>query len=137
MKSNQLHDLRALLDPFDACILECDGLTRVLHHVLEVYEIPHEVHFGRIHIGDRSLVHFWIEMPPYRVDYRARFWGADSPHGVFLISDCPAGLYEGRAITLGPLPASLIRLLAAPVPLQKAGQAQGSDGQTTGQGGSP
>jgi hypothetical protein len=110
--------LTHLLDRYDQCRLECDGLTRVLHTVLAVQHIPHRVVVGRIaHTPTHTAMspHFWIALEgEWRVNYRARMWLgdlADVPHGVFAVSDYPAVEYIGRRVELEPLHPTLFTIL--------------------------
>lgn len=49
--------IQKLLDPFDKCSLECDGLTRVIHTVLVREGIEHKVFLGRLTDGKTSIPH--------------------------------------------------------------------------------
>ena len=59
--------LKRELEPFDDLRLECDGLTRVLHRVLEDNNIKHKVMQGYVeHQNEEGLgipLHLWIELP--------------------------------------------------------------------------
>ena len=110
--------LRSLCDPFDACPLECDGLTHVLRHVLAVAGVEHRVFVGRL--GPGAIFHLWIEAGPYRIDYRARMWVPAAPHGVTLAEEAEPGLYRGEPQDLEPLPVFVLEALAWPAPLHLA-----------------
>ena len=57
--------------------------------------------------------HLWINVEPYRIDYRGRFWyqlDFDMQHlieqvpcGVFLPSNFPDVIYQGQAVEIKPL----------------------------------
>lgn len=88
--------VRTLLDKYDPCALECDGFTRVAHHVLFKHNVPHHVYVGTVTRGDDVIpLHYWIELPDGTiVDYRCRMWlGDDAPHGVF--APDPDYVYRG------------------------------------------
>ena len=114
--------LKALLDSYDACALECDGMTRVLHTVLSAQQILHQVVVGRIAHAPTCLAiepHFWIKVPScngqdLRVDYRARLWLGDRedvPHGVFAASDSFAVEYSGRVVEMSVLDSTVFEWL--------------------------
>lgn len=108
-------NLEPILSQYDACALECDGLTRVLHTVLTRRAEPHTVKIGRItntRTGATFSPHFWIELPTGQVvDYRAKMWlGQDAPHGIFTPTDTNV-TYEGEPVELEPLPDSLFQIL--------------------------
>jgi hypothetical protein len=83
------------LAKYDALKLECDGLTRVLHWVLQRAGVPHEIYFGEAFVyhpedehGDGNLVrpHWWIQCGDYIIDYRLGMWcdeEAKAPKGIF------------------------------------------------------
>lgn len=104
-------NLHKLLDKYDKCPLECDGLTRVLHTVLTRNGYSHTVKLGCITLGSNaSAPHFWIELPDGRfVDYRARMWvGYQASHGIFRQSQVS---YEGEPIYMEPLDERLFKIL--------------------------
>ena len=85
--------------------LECDGLTRVIHYILDRNKIKHKVFLGSISLGDKNMdPHYWIELSDKRiVDYRARMWlgnKKEAPHGVFKLKDHPDVKYSGKIIRL-------------------------------------
>jgi len=70
--------------------LECDGMTRVISFLLDLHDIPHKTHLGKIVVADgRSFEpHFWIVLDETGeiVDYRSRLWfegDTSIPEGVF------------------------------------------------------
>jgi hypothetical protein len=97
---------------YDPAPLECDGLVRVLHTVLNRNGVPHITKVGKVnHISDprrKISYHYWIELEDGRfIDFRARMWlGEDSsvPHGVFNPKDYPDYVYEGQVTYIGSLP---------------------------------
>jgi hypothetical protein len=93
--------LKELVDKYDALPLECDGLTRVLAHVLTRENIDHKVFVGSFEFQGRSVpIHFWIEIGKYRIDYRLRMWlGQIAPHGVVEIENCPVA-YFGKEVEM-------------------------------------
>ncbi len=115
--------MKELLDQYDQCPLECDGLTRVLTTILTNEGIEHSCFTGsvvdsRTHKGSR--LHFWIELPDGRtVDYRARMWMGeteDIPHGIFNKADYPHVLYQGSQLALPTLSDELFHILTTPFP---------------------
>lgn len=115
--------LKELLSRYDACKLECDGLTRVITTVLGKEGIEHTCMVGSLtHVLRNETVplHFWIELADGRlVDYRAHHWlgeGDDIPHGIFDPRDYPHMAYQGQAIDLGILPQMLFDVLTEGAP---------------------
>lgn len=107
------------LDAFDACQLECDGLTRVLHTCLTHRDIPHWVYAGSVtHLPTRQEMspHYWITLPDGRfVDYRARMWLRclpGVPHGTFVPANYPDIKYTGTVTPLETLTPGLLVALA-------------------------
>ena len=61
--------LEELLNPYDGCQLECDGLTQVLSTVLSRHTISHRSFVGQLVLlelsGNQTMVvepHFWLEL---------------------------------------------------------------------------
>lgn len=113
-----LEGLRALLDPLDAAPVECDGMARLVVTRLAEAGIEYRVFLGRLSLGERVVQpHFWVEVGPWRIDYRAAMWlgsGPDVPHGIVpLAGPCE---YVGQLIQLDPLPSWLFDLLFQPFP---------------------
>ena len=82
--------------------LECDGMVRVLHYVLDSHSVPHYVFAGSLEINSKVFSpHFWIGLPDGRlVDFKARMWfGNDAPNGIFYPKDTTAK-YDGTPIEL-------------------------------------
>lgn len=100
--------------------LECDGLSRVLFTMLTDAGAPVEAFAGRISAGTSRVIHFWLRVGEWTIDYRARMWlGAvpEIPHGVFRAGDFPAVQYDGIAMPMEPLPGYLFAALMKPAPL--------------------
>ncbi len=116
MATVTLEGLRALLDPLDAAPVECDGMARLVVTRLVEAGIEHRAFLGWLALGERVVQpHFWVEVGPWRIDYRAAMWlggGPDVPHGIVPL-DGPCQ-YVGRPIVLAPLPPALFELLSQP-----------------------
>jgi len=115
--------MKELLDQYDPCPLECDGLTRVIHTVLDREGIEHTCFIGQITDTSQQksfAPHFWIELPDHTIiDYRARMWLGDRPeipHGIFNPSDYQNMIYEGNAADLEPLSQPLFNILIGKSP---------------------
>jgi hypothetical protein len=115
--------MHELLEKYDACGLECDGLTRVLTTVLQEHSIPHVCVVGTLTYtgtNEGAPVHFWIDLPSgERIDYRARMWlgeRPDVPHGIFDPADFPGVTYQGHPIPLEPLAPALFAVLTMDAP---------------------
>lgn len=113
--------LERMLEKYDSCRLECDGLTRVLHLLLDKQGIRHTVMGGGIHDeidNDYFSPHFWIELGNGDiVDFRARMWLGDKdhiPHGIFDPDDFPNMTYDGRDETssFDDLPNQIVLIMA-------------------------
>jgi len=96
-------EIKELIEPYDKCHLECDGLTRVLHKVLHDNGVRHDVYIGSVEFKkDKDIpLHYWIELPSGKIiDYRARMWlGNQAPHGIFRINENKIR-YEGKKINM-------------------------------------
>lgn len=121
--------LRAMLDQFDACPLECDGMTRVLAYRLSLAGEHRHAYVGQAFFGALAVApHFWIVCRGLTVDYRLRMWtNARAPHGVFDASAVRGLVYEGERVEM-PMNDFLFHLLSG----MDAGQFRtgGSDGGT-------
>ncbi|WP_343177139.1 hypothetical protein [Pseudomonas sp. 4810-S13] len=99
--------LQGWLEPLsDIAQVECDGMTRVVSHLLSKNGIEHIVAGGLLvdlkRIDDTAVSnhelcgvsHWWIELGySYVVDFRARMWlGPEAQHGVFV----PCARFEYR-----------------------------------------
>lgn len=110
-------ELSSLLGTYDQYALECDGMTRVLHTVLEKQNIPHTLWVGTVRHtpSDTAFApHFWITIGDIFIDYRARMWlgnTPDIPHGIFALDEFPAISYEGEETQLAALSDQLFRAL--------------------------
>ena len=88
---NELHKrITDLVAPYENLALECDGMTRVIHHLLKEVGIEHTVKVGPVRYKDVVVpLHYWIELADRGpattvVDYRLQMWTDDeAPHGVF------------------------------------------------------
>jgi len=109
--------LRALLDPLDGADVECDGMARLVSTVLARERIEHRTFVGQLQLDGQTVrSHFWTEVGPLLIDYRARMWLGfrdDAPHGVCVKSDL-AAQYQGEEFPLDPLPAHVFTLLSLP-----------------------
>lgn len=122
-QTSDIHTLKGLLDPYDPCQLECDGLTSALHTVLLIHRIPHQVYCGSVHDPVQTAQvnpHYWIQTATERVDYRLRMWLgnlAHVPHGILSL-DLPTEVqYVGHQIDLPPLsPTVFTTLTGLPYP---------------------
>lgn len=111
--------LRALLDPLDCADVECDGMARLVCTVLTREQIEHSAFVGQLKFDGQTVrPHFWIEVGPVLIDYRARMWLGERDavhHGVCLKSDLSAQ-YQGVHYPIEPLPSHVFQLLALPTP---------------------
>ena len=100
-----VEQLQAWLSPLaEVAKVECDGMTRLVAHLLRKNGIQHVAAVGVLadskrikdpavsHEENCAVTHCWIELGfSYVVDFRARMWmGAEAQHGVFI----PAGRFE-------------------------------------------
>jgi hypothetical protein len=115
--------MKELITKYEACNLQCDGLTRVITTVLQENNIPHTCMAGALTLTGTNTgapVHFWIDLPDgQRIDYRARMWLGDRleiPHGIFNPADFPAATYEGHSVQLEPLPPKVFAILTMDAP---------------------
>lgn len=119
--------LQAWLEPLaDAAQVECDGMTRIIAHLLDKNGIQHVVAGGLLKDLQRirdplvapdekcGVNHWWIELGfDYIVDFRARMWmGPEAEHGVFI----PSGKrFDYRIHDLGkfnPIPEPALGVMA-------------------------
>jgi len=117
--------VRAITDQYDACTLECDGMTNVEHYYLALAGIVHTVYEGYVlddsgedPEADGITWHRWIQFQaqegPAVIDYRARMWLGQResvPHGVFREASFPHIHYRGDPIEPPCLPPSVIQFL--------------------------
>lgn len=103
--------LKALLEPYNSCHVECDGFAQIAHRVLIDNQIDHTAYAGQLRdpaTGRSTTPHIWIEVPDpdahdggWRVDYRARLWlGEVAPHGIASVSETAAWYPMRRATRL-------------------------------------
>ncbi len=87
-------ELISLLNFYDQCALECDGIIGVHHTVLEQQEIPHSVCVGTVASANRKCIcsallancKGYIRGFP-RPDVAGN--NPDSPHGNFTFDEIP------------------------------------------------
>lgn len=124
------YDVRQLqnwLQPLDApAQVECDGMSRLIAHLLSKNQIPYAVAVGRLvdlqRLNDPAVpldakcgvTHVWLELGyQYIVDFRARMWmGEGAQHGVFIPQ---AGRFEYRTeqrIIFDPLPEGVLQVMS-------------------------
>jgi hypothetical protein len=119
--------LQAWLEPlYGVAEVECDGMTRLVSHLLHRNGIDHIVAGGLLvdlqrlrdeNVGaseDCGVTHWWVELGfEYIVDFKARMWmGPDAQHGVFVPED---GRFEYRTQRRGyfdDLPEPFLELIA-------------------------
>ena len=123
-----LDQIAALLDPLDASMTECDGMTRLCHTVLFEKAIEHLVYSGSCRIEKQVIpLHFWIELQGkfegYIVDYRLRMWlsgtATQVPHGIFRADEYRQIDYQGDVTNLHCLPEPLFQILSMSNPLRQ------------------
>lgn len=118
--------LQEWLEPLaDVAQVECDGMTRLVAHLLRKNGIEHVVAVGVLadskrmtdpsvsHEEDVAVTHCWIELGfSFVVDFRARMWmGPEAQHGVFI----PAGRFEyltKERFQFEPVSESVLELMA-------------------------
>lgn len=87
MKNSVMSDLNKWLDKLDALPLECDGMSRVISHLLSTQNIEHEISVGSLACNNGKIpLHYWITLNNGSIlDLRARMWLGDKdgvPHGL-------------------------------------------------------
>lgn len=108
--------IERLIRDYDSCCLECDGMTRVIHTVLEKHGIRHTVMVGTLTDVDTDEtvpLHYWIELPNKDIiDYRAQMWlGSFAPHGIFDPDDEYSYEYRGRRVRMPVLDDRMFMIL--------------------------
>ncbi len=114
--------VQEITDPYADCILECDGMTNVLHYYLTQAGIDHAVYQGYViedgPAGEGITWHMWVtaqtQEGPAIIDYRAQMWLGEReavPRGVFLPEHYPTIQYHGDPIEPLVLPAGLIQFM--------------------------
>jgi len=110
-----MEKIKTLLEPYIDLPLECDGLTKVLSHILTKNDIEHIVHEGFLTGPRDGIWHTWIELPNgYYVDYRARMWQGESriiPHGIFRPQLFTAVTYSINETMLLSVPDTIFEIL--------------------------
>lgn len=120
--SDEQARLQTLLDPLAKAPVECDGMSRLVATVLAEIGIAYQGYRGRLSSGSQTMApHFWIEVGPWRIDYRSRLWFPDDngiQEGVFLANqgeitrgDGTDTRYDGIAVDIAPLPRFLFDVL--------------------------
>lgn len=116
-----LEILRALLDELDNASVECDGMCRLVATKLSKAGIPYQAKGGSLAVAGQGISpHFWVEVGPFIIDYRARMWlgeaREDVPHGIFVQGDYPQAQYLGVDYHIGPMDDWLYDILRQPIP---------------------
>jgi hypothetical protein len=96
----EIAKIKELIEPYIDLPLECDGMTRVISHILNKNKIEHKVK-----AGDIGTIHMWIEFDVYIIDYRLRMWLGDSediPHGIFKREDYPNATWYDISSDIDP-----------------------------------
>lgn len=109
-----MFQIQKLLEPYDKCGVECDGLTRIMHTILVQQGIEHTVFMGYLSDGKTTIPHLWIDLPSgERIDYRANMWldGENVPHGIFNPQDFSHIQYIGEEIEIEILSPRVLALL--------------------------
>lgn len=115
------------LEPLDGIShLECDGMSRVISHLLDKNDVAHTVNGGLLtdtvrlyddsvpHHEEVAVTHWWIELETgHYIDFRARMWmGQTASHGVFMPEP---GRFEYRIMDqvgrFNPLPGGILSLM--------------------------
>ena len=125
LQMRYIFTMKELLDQYDECPLECDGLTRVLTTVLTQEGIGHTCFVGSVvntRTNTGSNLHLWVELADgWTVDYRARMWMGESkdiPHGIFNKADYPDVWYLGQETIITPLSPALFEALTMKNPFE-------------------
>ncbi len=98
----------------DAWLLLLEGQIRVIYTVLCQNNIPATVKHGSLDWSNKQefppslTLHLWIDVEPYRIDYRGRNWYEFNsqheplieqvPYGVFIPSDFPFVTYQFKRV---------------------------------------
>ena len=103
-------DVLEKLGRYSCLGLECDGMTRIVTHLLTKAEVPHKVKCGVIFKGEERVIpfHYWVVLPDQRIiDYKARMWLGNKPevpHGIFSPKEFPEYRYVGRTTPMSVSP---------------------------------
>ena len=114
--------LQKLIDFYEQCPLECDGMVQVLNTVLLANNVKCTVFGGTVSRHNVTVpLHFWIELVDRRfVDLRARMWLGNEvsvPHGIFRPQDYPEVVYKGRQGNFTPVSDTLFSILTNNLPI--------------------
>ncbi|HDX8428226.1 TPA: hypothetical protein RQN23_002926 [Aeromonas veronii] len=87
MKNTEMSELDKWLEKLDALPLECDGMSRVISHLLSKQNIEHEISVGSLQCQSGKIpLHYWITLGNGTLlDLRARMWLGNNdgiPHGL-------------------------------------------------------
>lgn len=98
----------------DAWLLLVEGQIRVIYTVLCQNNIHATVKHGAFYWSNKQefppslTLHLWIDVEPYRIDYRGRTWYESNsqhaplieqvPYGVFIPSDFPFVTYQLKSV---------------------------------------
>jgi len=97
-------EIKNLIDKFnfnnlDSLPLECDGLSRVISHILKKNNITHQTLIGSITIkNEKFCPHYWIKINNIIIDYRLKLWFGNHPnipHGIFYLKNYKNIKYNG------------------------------------------
>lgn len=121
-----VRQLQTWLQPLDSqAKVECDGMSRLIAHLLSKSGIPYIVATGHLvdlqrlndpvvpRSAECGVTHVWLELGyEYIVDFRARMWmGEEAQHGVFIPQ---AGRFEYRTkerISFAPLSEGVLEVM--------------------------
>lgn len=119
--------LQAWLDPLDSLAqVECDGMSRVVSHLLAKNGIEFVVATGLLvdlqRLNDPrvsraescGVTHVWVELGHgFIVDYRARMWmGPEAQHGVFIPDDGRFEYRTGNRFYFPAMPEQLLEFVS-------------------------
>jgi hypothetical protein len=101
-------------NPIDSWLYLIEGNIRVIYTVLVQNNIPAIVKHGSLEWRNKGdfpptlTLHFWIDIDPYRIDYRGRDWYSFNPsikpiieqvpYGVFIPADFPFVSYQFKEV---------------------------------------
>lgn len=92
MMNTEMSELDKWLEKLNALPLECDGMSRVISHLLSNQDIKHEISVGTLVCQNGKIpLHYWITLENGSIlDLRARMWLGDKndiPHGLINSGD--------------------------------------------------
>ncbi|MFQ2234980.1 hypothetical protein ACK32R_04610 [Aeromonas dhakensis] len=87
MMNNTTSELDQWFSKLEALPLECDGMSRVISHLLSEDNIEHEISVGSLECHNGKIpLHYWITLQNGSIlDLRARMWLGNKdgiPHGL-------------------------------------------------------